>query len=66
MIAGIFAEYEEASIVMPSPTKVKTITGNSRNAVKEQMIAWAVQKYGIARLGMKTEELEAELQKVNR
>lgn len=61
MIAGIFAEYEEPSIVMPSPTKVKTITGNSKKAIKEQIIAWAVQKYGIARLGMKTEELEAEL-----
>lgn len=61
MIAGIFAEYEEPSIVMPSPIKVKKITGNSKNAIKEQIIAWAVQKYGIARLGMKTEELETEL-----
>lgn len=61
MISGIFAEHEKSSIVMPSPTKVKTITGNSRKAIKEQIIAWAVQKYGIARLGMKTEEFEAEL-----
>ena len=61
MISGIFAEHEKSSIVMPSPTKVKTITGNSKKAIKEQIIAWAVQKYGIARLGMKTEEFEAEL-----
>lgn len=61
MISGVFAEHEKSSIVMPSPTKVKTITGNSKKAIKEQIIAWAVQKYGIARLGMKTEEFEAEL-----
>ena len=61
MISGIFAEHEKSSIVMPSPIKVKKITGNSKKAIKEQIIAWAVQKYGIARLGMKTEELEAEL-----
>ncbi|WP_302405250.1 hypothetical protein [Parasutterella excrementihominis] len=61
MISGIFAEHEKSSIVMPSPIKVKKITGNSRKAIKEQIIAWAVQKYGIARLEMKTEEFEAEL-----
>lgn len=61
MISGIFAEHEKSSIVMPSPIKVKKITGNSKKAIKEQIIAWAVQKYGIARLGMKTEEFEAEL-----
>lgn len=61
MISGIFAEHEKSSIVMPSPIKVKKITGNSKKAIKEQIIAWAVQKYGIARLEMKTEEFEAEL-----
>lgn len=61
MISGVFAEHDKSSIVMPSPTKVKKITGNSKNAIKEQIIAWAVQKYGIARLEMKTEEFEAEL-----
>lgn len=61
MISGVFAEHEKSSIVMPSPIKVKKITGNSKKAIKEQIIAWAVQKYGIARLEMKTEEFEAEL-----
>lgn len=55
VVAGVFSILGPKRLLMPSISKVKTITGNPNNATKEQMIAWAVQKYGCKALALKTE-----------
>lgn len=57
LIGGVFSAVPHKYLSMPSTSKVKTVTGNPDNAIKEQMVAWAVQKYGVECLGLKTEEL---------
>lgn len=57
LICGVFSAVPHKRLSMPSTSKVKTVTGNPDNATKEQMITWAVQKYGVNCLGLKTEEL---------
>lgn len=58
VVAGVFSILRAKRLFMPSTSKVKTITGNPNNATKEQMIAWAVQKYGCKALALKTEEIK--------
>lgn len=57
VVTGVFSALPIRRLVMPSTPKVKTTTGNPNNATKEQMIAWAVQKYGVGRIGLETEDL---------
>lgn len=58
VVVGVFSILRVKKLLMPSISKVKTITGNPNNATKEQMIAWAVQKYGCKALALKTEEVK--------